>query len=595
MICEDDAMRHDATLIRLAACAGLAWPGLAAAQCRLTDEGSLAVEMLNQRPTTMASVNGKSTRFILDTGATFGSMARANVEALGLTREAAPGHLRLGGIGGTVQTEMTRVKSLGLANASLKDVEFLVGGTDMGMGVIGASLLDSVDLDVDLANGRLRLLRPVGCGGGSMAYWAAPGQAHVATLRPAARAYDRRSFVDVTVNGQSVRAVLDSGAQATLITRRAARRVGLDLSGATGATGLVNSGVGAQHYPAWIVPIQRWQIGDERIENSRIEVMDGELGQSEDAPEMLLGVDFFLSHHVFVANSQGRIYFTYNGGRLFTLAKAPPEGDGAQADGGPAGGAPMRAADLALRGQAHASRGELAAAGADLDAAIALGPDRAAYHLARARIALAGRRVEPAMADLGAAIGLEPGNAEALLLRARLHLARHERDAALQDARAAGAQVPAGSQQARDLAMLYVAMDRPLPALPLLDAWIRLHPEDGALPDGLNARCWARGLANVDLVAALDDCNRAISGARDHKGYFESLGLVQLRLGRNGGAQSSYEIAVAALPGSAWSHYALGLARLRQGQGPQGQADMAAARAIDPGIAARFAALGLGS
>jgi len=37
---------------------------------------------------------------------------------------------------------------------------------------------------------------------------------------------------------------------------------------------------------------------------------------------MLIGADFFLSHRVYVASSQNRLYFTYNGGPVFDLSPA---------------------------------------------------------------------------------------------------------------------------------------------------------------------------------------------------------------------------------------------------------------------------------
>ncbi len=42
--------------------------------------------------------------------------------------------------------------------------------------------------------------------------------------------------------------------------------------------------------------------------------------------EMILGADFFLSHHVYVAASQSKVYFTYKGGPVFApsqVAAAP--------------------------------------------------------------------------------------------------------------------------------------------------------------------------------------------------------------------------------------------------------------------------------
>jgi hypothetical protein len=38
---------------------------------------------------------------------------------------------------------------------------------------------------------------------------------------------------------------------------------------------------------------------------------------------MPLGTDYFLSHHIYVANSQRKLYFTYNGGPVFNLTFSP--------------------------------------------------------------------------------------------------------------------------------------------------------------------------------------------------------------------------------------------------------------------------------
>ena len=38
---------------------------------------------------------------------------------------------------------------------------------------------------------------------------------------------------------------------------------------------------------------------------------------------MLIGADFFLSHRIYVASSQKKLYFTYNGGPVFNLETAP--------------------------------------------------------------------------------------------------------------------------------------------------------------------------------------------------------------------------------------------------------------------------------
>jgi hypothetical protein len=45
------------------------------------------------------------------------------------------------------------------------------------------------------------------------------------------------------------------------------------------------------------------------------------------ALDMVLGADFFLTHRIYVANNQQKMYFTYNGGPVFDLSRNPAVAD----------------------------------------------------------------------------------------------------------------------------------------------------------------------------------------------------------------------------------------------------------------------------
>jgi len=44
-----------------------------------------------------------------------------------------------------------------------------------------------------------------------------------------------------------------------------------------------------------------------------------------DNADMLLGADFFVSHRVFVANKEHKLFLSYNGGPVFNLSQNRPE------------------------------------------------------------------------------------------------------------------------------------------------------------------------------------------------------------------------------------------------------------------------------
>ncbi|HXE66089.1 MAG TPA: aspartyl protease family protein [Rhodanobacteraceae bacterium] len=584
-------MRHEGW-IGLAACALLVCAASAsAAGCTLGKYGTLAVEMIGERPTTLVKVNGAATRFAIDTGAWFNFMSRANAEALGLRLVPAPFGFRMGGIGGSASAEVATIKDLGFLDTDLHHVDFVVGGSDAGEGSLGANLLDFADLEIDLAHGKVTMFKPDGCRKSALAYWVKDGGTYnVADLHPSVDFNDRRSFVDVTINGKMVRALLDSGAVATLLDRRAAERVGIDLHGPGVRPGGRIGGLGEKTYQSWIVPIDSFSVGTETIQHSEMLVMDGNLGDG--STDMILGVDFMLAHHMYIANSQRKLYFTYNGGRVFSL-DTTSIGAHESAAAAANHGEPKAAGDYALRGQARLARGELANAHSDLDAAIRLDPGNADDHLIRARILLAQQQPDAALDDLDKALGLDPKNLDARLLRARLRYGEKDQAGAAADLAAARQLAPAGSMQSRTIAALYVAIDEPASAVPLLDAWIHAHEDDASLGEALNERCWARALANQSLDDALHDCREAIKRDGNRAAYLDSLGMVYLRMGNDAESIKAYQQALAQSPHTAWSHYGLGLAELHGGQVDAGKAELATARSLDKGIDARAAKLGL--
>ena len=560
--------------------------------CQLIRYGTLPVEMESGRATTVVKINGADTRFALDTGAFFNIMSNATASSLELKLRAMPFGFHINGIGGAADAQYARVKEFGILGTTLKNIDFLVGGTDAGYGLLGANLLDFADLEIDMAHGKLTLFKVDGCDKHVLAYWSTGRDYFMADLVPSDNRLDRRTFIDVTINGKKVRALFDSGAYATLLTRHAAEQVGIDLNAPDVKKGSAVMGFGAKSVKSWIVSIDSFSVGTETIHHSQMQVFDGTLG---DGTDMLLGLDYLLAHHMFIANSQKKAYFTYNGGRVFALAEAPSDGDKSDAAIGADnnGAAPKTAPDYALRGEAYLSRGEPKAAVADLNEAIRMAPDQADYYVARARALWADKQSDAALTDLNKSLSLDPKNLEALLLRARLHFMHKDRTSAAADVTAASTLVPAGSTQARSVATMYIQLDQPAAALPMLDDWIRLHDNDAKLGSALNERCWARGLSNQMLDDALHDCRKAIKRDGENPAYLDSLGLVELRLGHYPESIKAYEQAIAQMPRSAWSRYGLGLAEIRNGQTDAGNADLVAARALDPKIDAQTAKYGL--
>ena len=410
-----------------------------------------------------------------------------------------------------------------------------------------------------------------------MAYWAGSVPVAIAELRSSARDRFPAIKVRAKVNDHTITALLDTGAQ-SMLSRSAARRAGLlDDEKRMVPAGTVR-GVGRADTPSWLVPMASFEMGDERITNSRLRVADIDL----DDVDMLIGIDFFLSHRIFVANSQDRMYFTYHGGPVFDLsikADMPVQASPDEQE-------PKDAAAFARRGSAFAARRDLTRALADFDRACELDPTNSAHFSRRGRLKLQLRQPAEAMADFDQALQLDPSDAEARFDRVRLNLARRETDKALQDLQALDAAIAPQSNMRREMGHLYLALDRPAQALAQFDPWIASHRKEVDLYNALNSRCWARALLGTDLDKALADCNEALDAKPQQASYLDSRGLVLLRLGRLDKAMADYDAALKQNPKLAWSLLGRGLARLRMDQREQGLADITAAREIRPGIEA---------
>ena len=567
-------------LLLLAAAA--AWP-----KCDLKAL-PVPVTMVGLRPVVTVGINGTDVPLLLDSGAHYSALTDAAAAQLQLKTGPLPWGMRSEGVTGRIEFRRTRADRLNFRGVELKDVEFLVGGNEPGggtLGLLGRNLLNWLDNEYDLQNGMLRLVKPEGdCKNASMAYWA--GQApysEVPMITPSWREVSPPIAAVAQINGRKLEVLFDTGAT-SLLSLRAARRLGLVDDVKTLEPAGTVRGAGEGEVESWLVPVQSFELGQERIANSRLRVAD-----IRGDHDMLIGIDFFLSHRVYVSWAQQRIYFTYQGGPVFDLTRRDVASDIVS----PEGDAPADAAGLLRRAAAFLSRGAHDRALADLDRALELEPASAAALRQRARAQLGLKQPALARRDLDAALRLEPADDVARLDRARLAWAGGEAEQALDDLAQLDRQLPPQAESRRPMGDLYLAMQRPALAVGQYTHWLAARPRDVRRFEILNSRCWARALANIELDAALDDCNLAVDGAPKDANFVDSRGLVNLRLGRLRDALRDYDTALRLEPGKPWSLYGRAIVRLRDGQRDAGLADLAAARAAQPSIDADAARHGL--
>ena len=577
------SMRNRGTIVGVIALA-MTPPVAAWAGCRV-ETLELPVKMVGSRAVATVGLNGTPVPLTVDSGAFFSILTDAAAAQLGLATKRSA--LRVEGITGKVDTRTTTVDKLKLFKGEIEHVDFVVGGNEPGagtMGLMGRNILSFTDTEYDLAHGVIRFLYPnEDCAKSNMAYWAGSTPVTEVDLISEVRARLPAIRAQVKLNGREFVALFDTGAT-TVVAAQAARRAGVAEADLKPAGVVYGAGRGTAQ--AWIAPIDKFELGDETISNNRLRVADFEMRDAD----MLLGIDFFLSHRIYVSPGRSKMFVTYNGGPVFTLdrsrtATAVPAEDGQDAI--------TTADEFARRGAASAARQDYASALADLDRACELEPGSAAFLAQRGAIHLAAKRPAEARKDFDRALEIDPAQVDARFRRAALRFATKDRDGARGDLDALDKALAPQAQMRLPMSQLYLRLEQPAQALAQLNQWLPAHPNEIRRDVALNERCLARAMLGVELDKALDDCDDAVDSDSKNAAYLDSRGWVYLRMGKYQKALADFDRSIEHQPANADSLYGRGLARTRLGDRAQGDVDLMAARKVQPEIDARLRNAGL--
>jgi tetratricopeptide (TPR) repeat protein/predicted aspartyl protease len=563
-------------------------------------------------------INHQDVRLLVDSGAFFGMISAAMAQELKMRIEPAPYGFYIRGVGGTTIPSVGTAKDFTIAGADLPNIQFLVGGSEAGggaFGILGQNFLVRWNVEYDLANGTIRLFKDTDCSKQFLAYWAAQTQqpytvTDIEKVTPQAP----HAIGHAYINGEKISVLFDTGAFQSVLSLKAAARAGVKIDSPGVIEGGLSRGVGRNLVKSYIAPFASFKFADgEEIKNARLRIADMDIRLAD----MLIGADFFLSHRIFIANTQDKLYFTYNGGPVFDLRTTSkpaspdqaPDGAAQSADAKPQEpdakpqepnsnpplGVPEDAAALARRGTASAGRGDVEHALEDLTRAVELSPNNPDYCYERAQLFLRRKEPQKALNDLNAALALRPDFIPALLSRAQLRISMRNVPEARADLDAIDRTAAKQADVRFQLAFEYLNSYLLSPAIAQYDLWIAAHGEDARIAIARSGRCKARAMLGQDLTIALKDCNAAISrsGKLQNPDFLDNLALVQFRLGDYDKSIGNYDAALKIRPKSGWTLYGRGLAKLKKNNRTEGEADTAAALAIAPGVAEAYKKMGL--
>ncbi len=308
----------------------------ASAKCTLQLVDEWPVRQVHGHLIVDGTINGQPVDVMLGTGSQRTVLLRSAAERLHLYRQWA-GYPMLG-IGGESRLEASTVSDMAVGRFESRGWRFLIPiDQDLGDGfdvVLGDDFFRAFDVEFDLAHNVVRLFQPQDCDGVSLAYWS-PAGATEAAIEPVFHLRPQIIFAGL-LNGQPLRALLDSGTTVSVLTTRDALAAGVTTQSPGVVTSGAITGFGENGVDSWTSTFASFAVGDETITKPRIRFADiyanatykltgSRVPHKFDSQQpMLLGVDFLRAHRVLVSHSQRKVYLTYIGGPVFDATGLTP-------------------------------------------------------------------------------------------------------------------------------------------------------------------------------------------------------------------------------------------------------------------------------
>jgi hypothetical protein len=292
-----------------------------AEHCELAPVLDLPVSMVGYAPVMAAKVNGIEAPFIIDSGSVFHQLSWDAAKRFNLPLETSPAIFQIEGQQTSVY--MATVHEFTFGGHIQHNKQFLVGVNVYGKsiaGVVALAVSPLEDVDYNLAKGSIRVMRPHDCKDADMAYWAGATPHSIVTIDEVTSNLQLQPRAEALINGMPIRVMFSTGTTASMLTKKAAERLGVTpQSPGTVEVEYEIGRNGVRTGRVWMATFSSFRIGAEEIQNARLRIADIDLLDCD----MLLGADFFQSHHVYVATHQRKLYFTYTGGPVFKRNVAP--------------------------------------------------------------------------------------------------------------------------------------------------------------------------------------------------------------------------------------------------------------------------------
>jgi clan AA aspartic protease (TIGR02281 family) len=278
--------------------------------CGAVRLGETIVATLQNSPIVTLFANGAAVTLLLDTGAQTTILTPAAAQRIGAKHPRIEFQRQMSGIAGSLQTgeaelrnfsiggvaipwRRVRVGQLGVANAFAVPID----------GVLGADSLSSFDVDLDLPGHRMVLYQRQTCPNTAPA-WSEPYDRIAAS-----RSVGDHLFFPVQLDGRQVAAIIDTGAQLTVLSAQAAAALGLTAPVLARDRAILVHGAVAEELSAHVHRFAKLRIGTELIRNVDVAVTNLRLSDAD----LVLGVDFLKPRRMWLSYGSQQIFLSRAG------------------------------------------------------------------------------------------------------------------------------------------------------------------------------------------------------------------------------------------------------------------------------------------
>ncbi len=305
-----------ARLLRRIVCAAVvlasAFGGVAAADtravgCGTSRIGEITVATLRNAPIVTLVANGAPLTLLLDTGAEWTILTPASAKRVGAQTPRIEFDRQIRGLAGSLATNEVELRSFTAGGVAIPWRRVRVASLNMPSvfsgpldGVLGADTLSSFDVDLDLPHHRLVFYGKQFCPGAAPA-WAEP----YATI-PARRTFSDHLSFSAQLDGRQIDAFIDTGAQLSVLSSRAALALGVTEAALARDRATVTLGATAERLNSHLHRFSRMEVGGEIVRNPELIVANVSLKDAE----LVLGVDFLGSRRIWLSYGSQQIFLS---------------------------------------------------------------------------------------------------------------------------------------------------------------------------------------------------------------------------------------------------------------------------------------------